>query len=102
MGEWPVETKKPLAVTQYECFRNQAKVSTVIAGFMVVRQDKADAAVVACGDRIAELEAELTAAINIAVTARQNYDENGNGFRPLADIEAEVRKDVKRLAGKKT
>ena len=51
---------------------------------------------------IAELEAALTAAINIAVTARQNYDENGNGFRPLADIEAEVRKDVKRLAGKKT
>ena len=58
---WPSGTKKLLAVTQYECFRNQAKVSTAIAGFMVVRQDKADAAVEACGAAIAELEAKLAA-----------------------------------------
>jgi hypothetical protein len=46
------------------------------------------------------VEAELAAAINIAVMARQNYDENGDGFRPLADLEAEVRRDVARLAAK--
>jgi len=56
--EWPRGTPKPHAVIGYEPFRNRAKVSTMIAGFMVVRQDKADAAIAACGLLIAELEAE--------------------------------------------
>ena len=43
---------------------------------------------------------ELAAAINVAAMARQTFDENGNGVRPLSEIEAEVRKDVRRVAGR--
>jgi len=46
--------------------------------------------------------AELAVAINVATMARQTFDENGNGVRPLSEIEAEVRKDVRRVAGRGT
>jgi len=51
--------------------------------------------------RYQECEAELAAAISVATMARQTFDENGNGVRPLSEIEAEVRKDVRRVAGRK-